>query len=1603
MERKKLLLSLLMVLLSVFLLTACNQDPVCDSGYTLVDDECVLITEPISFSVSLNSSTKSITQGDSFILVVTLDGITDYDSVGWASENDLLTIAPDGLNAVITAGTVTGTDTITVTVTKGDVSETADCEVTVNPVTLSLSVESESITMFQGESRDVVVTIDPDRDETVLGWSETGSLLDIDDDGNTATITAGAATGTTTLVITATIFGTLFTKEVSVTVNKIQTSIEIQQSFADVNVEDSVDISLSFVTAYQSSKTWSVAFSTAGIASAEVTEDDVLRITGIAEGETTLTLTMTSNGVAYTDTITVTVRPLGYVGISNNVYDPYDLQLNFTESILFSSIDEEIWQNYDIILGGASNDGEGDLRGQFIFKINTIFAKDGEKDVIQVMANGMSAIAVKIPDTIDDLAAIEFSMKMATLDPSHDSSWRLQFFIATVVDGKTIMYGRETDENNAISLGTLTITPEELLREGYQNYKFFVDNVPENAGNYIVIYLGNTNLYNGDEGNRTFIDGFNFINKEYAGIELTTLPTDLEYVVGQDFDPTDLVVSALYTAGNVIPIDHEDLTFDYDFSSAGTKTVTVNYGDDSVSFNVTVVDRVISALEITTQPDKIVYSEGEVFDPTGMVITAVYNDESTEVVTTYTYDMNQLVGGTEVMEISFGGLTVDVSITVNAAALTSIAITSEPTLVEYVVGQAVNYDGLVVTATYDDLSEKVIAFEELTITGFDSSAVATDQVITVAYGDQTATFTIDIIEKEMVGLQIQSYPRIVYMVGENYNWTGLSVAGVYNDGDVIELDFANLAVTGFDSSVAADITISITYQTFTATFPVYITDLAGFAEMLSTNAAFPDTENSLVINETYYHTLFSGDTPVDSSTFDVLLGRTVNDEQRLLQYSDLIYINEDGVIVISANGMSAMAVRIPDGMSAADITAFTISLSGEGLDAIITDINERFRPVFRFSSIFDGVEYFHTTDRGSYFLSESGRMTIYQPEFVRTGYNDYTVFMSQPDLPDGVTLGNYILIYMGNDGTFRDSDGTALKVDGFKFWTRDAVADIAVNGELVKTEYVVGEEFDPTGLDIVPMFGIELHEPFSSLSYDDLTYDYDFSVAGTATVTISYGNASATLDVQVIDRALTSIEITTQPTKVVYKEDEVFDPTDMVVTAFYNDGTSEVVLDYTYDMNPLLPEVIAMEISYGGFIAEVPITVNPKVLVSIAITTEPTKLEYVVGQVADYDGLVVTATYDDSSTAVIAIGDLGISGFDSSAAVADQTITITLGDQTATFTIDVIPRQMISIDIDDYPQVIYEVGDSAAFSDMVVVGVFNDDTTEVLDSANYTVTGFDSSAAANVLVTVTYQTFTKDFYVQIKEVQTSTDYVELFTANMDYDTTDLVNQVTMFTDFFSGDTPASIYDYDVLLGRTLNDTERMLQYSEIIYFEGDGIEMIIVVQANGMSAMAVRIPDGMTAADITAFTISLSGEGLDAIITDPNENFRPRFRFSSIFDGVEYFHTTDKGMYYLPESGRLQINQPEFIRPGYYDYTVVINQPALDAGESLGNYMIIYMGNDGTFRDSDGTSLKINGFKFWTADLITDITLTTNPTKTTYTVGEAFDPTGLVITPTNEF
>ena len=143
-----------------------------------------------------------------------------------------------------------------------------------------------------------------------------------------------------------------------------------------------------------------------------------------------------------------------------------------------------------------------------------------------------------------------------------------------------------------------------------------------------------------------------------AGITLSFENGKTEYFVGEEFDAAGLTVTAKYEDGT------EQIATNYTVEpknlSADTEKVTVTYKGFTAELPVTVKTPAASEMELTSLPSKTAYTEGEVFNPSGMTVTVLYENGVRAATSEYTYSPNRTLT-TEDTEITvtYTGKTLD--------------------------------------------------------------------------------------------------------------------------------------------------------------------------------------------------------------------------------------------------------------------------------------------------------------------------------------------------------------------------------------------------------------------------------------------------------------------------------------------------------------------------------------------------------------------------------------------------------------------------------------------------------------------------------------------------------------------------------------------------------------------------------------------------------------------------------------------------------------------------------------------------------------------------------------------------------------------------------
>ena len=277
-----------------------------------------------------------------------------------------------------------------------------------------------------------------------------------------------------------------------------------------------------------------------------------------------------------------------------------------------------------------------------------------------------------------------------------------------------------------------------------------------------------------------------------------------------------------------------------------------------------------------------------------------------------------------------------------------------------------------------------------------------------------------------------------------------------------------------------------------------------------------------------------------------------------------------------------------------------------------------------------------------------------------------------------VTIKNINQIYGNANGT---ATVTAMTSGGLDYTFNVLVHtlnSITLKQLPAKLTYNYGEALNLAGMVVTAAYSDGTSETVT----DYTVSGYNPETYGAQTVKVTYLNKSATFSVEVIDTRvkLTGIAVTKLPDKTAYEKGETFDPTGIIVTGTYSDGSTAPITGYAISaMNALKTGKQTLTVTYSDpvsgqtFTAQFDVTVgvSAPTLTSIAVRTMPTKTVYAVGESFDQSGLTLTATFSDGSTQTITNG-FTCTGFNAATA-GTKTITVTYNGKTTTFTVTVNP------------------------------------------------------------------------------------------------------------------------------------------------------------------------------------------------------------------------------------------------------------------------------------------------------------------------------------------
>ena len=269
-------------------------------------------------SVSLNTSTVEMVEGDTYSLVATvLPNNAEYDGISWASSNTSV--------AIVNQGTVTALKEGKTTITASAGGKSATCSVTVSAkyiAVTSITLDKSELSLKVGSSDVLTATVKPDdaTDKSVQWSSSDASVVKVDKGkvtalkSGTATITATAGSCSAECIITVPV------ETESISLDKTELSIAIGETAtltATITPADATDKTITWtssnpdiasvengtVKALKAGTTTITAECSGKKAECKVTV--TVPVTGISLDKTELTIE-----VGKTATLTATITPV---------------------------------------------------------------------------------------------------------------------------------------------------------------------------------------------------------------------------------------------------------------------------------------------------------------------------------------------------------------------------------------------------------------------------------------------------------------------------------------------------------------------------------------------------------------------------------------------------------------------------------------------------------------------------------------------------------------------------------------------------------------------------------------------------------------------------------------------------------------------------------------------------------------------------------------------------------------------------------------------------------------------------------------------------------------------------------------------------------------------------------------------------------------------------------------------------------------------------------------------------------------------------------------------------------------------------------------------
>ena len=882
--------------------------------------------------------------------------------------------------------------------------------------------------------------------------------------------------------------------------------------------------------------------------------------------------------------------------------------------------------------------------------------------------------------------------------------------------------------------------------------------------------------------------------KAVSSIEITKQPTKTSYVEGEMLNLDGAEFKVTYNDGTSEIINNKLLDINYSTGNAFTTndtTINVSYGDGSINIPVTVVKKEITNIKVVHQPDKINYVAGQVFDLTGIVVEATYNDSTTALINDYDYTPNMYLGS-HIGDSLIGDINKDGVIDKVDAALAlkiGAGISTGDIDVDLVAADC-NRDGIVdsIDSVWILRYKPGMAFINITKDG---------------KGDY---FYVNVSDRAIKSISVKKKPnKVDYLEGEKFDPAGMIIEATYNDGttevindykienDVVTSNMENVYITAGD--LYTTVPISVSSKSIAKLEVVHQPVKTSYVEGenfdrtgMVVKAIYNDGSSAIIDNYTVTPTTL-----------------TLNDKEVTVALNGVKTTVPVTVVKKEITGIKI--TKLPAKVDYVEGETFnpagmeiTVTYN-DGTTSVITNGYNYSKDKLKAGDKFVTVEYGGYTDNVNIILTMSDLSSLV-PEKNGDLNRDGKVTAEDAIILQKI-LGNvvgygYKATHTGdvdNNGSLTDDDVTIIKnyLNGNIKLSDDALinADIDGDGEVTAYDAALVEKA------VLGMWSLDTVYALNADANDD-------------------GNVNMLDVIWILNThykhtTIDHISIVKEPDKLNYIEGQVFDPAGMIIEATYNDGTVEEITDYIYLVRPLTKEDTKITISCDGNNAEQEINVYKKAIAgsdddkyptvstteattelttsntdisesttsednsteSTETTTEninngnasgvkiismPTKIDYVEGEIIDPTGLKIEISWNDGSVSYITADDVTVDKTPLRIGDKYGVIYYNYGDCTEKINVpvNVIAREVVNIEIVKQPKTDYNEGEKFDPSDTKIEITYNDGTKKEFDADNITVKDDRPLTKNDTKVTIVVDGNDVDIDITVRPITEST-------------------------------------------------------------------------------------------------------------------------------------------------------------------------------------------------------------------------------------------------------